>query len=72
MTKMNLKMWGPILVGAIIVAIAIIIEVMYSMSLLKPVPYAFSYVPGGIDYAGEFLAIIGLALIMIGGIFKRE
>jgi chemotaxis signal transduction protein len=65
-------MWGLILAGGVVVAVSIIIEVIYSMSLLKPVPYAFSYTPGMMDYAGEFLAIVGLALIMAGGIFKRE
>lgn len=65
-------MWGLILAGAVIVAIAIIVEVSYSYSLLKPVPYAFSFTPGMMDYVGLTLGIIGLALIMVGGLFKHE
>ncbi|BDB99489.1 hypothetical protein [Saccharolobus caldissimus] len=69
---MNVKMWGLILAGAILVAISVIIEVIYSYSLLKPVPWSFYYVPGGTDYAGEFIALIGLILIMAGGYMTRE
>lgn len=65
-------MWGLILAGAILVAIAVIIEVIYSYSLLKPVPWLFYFVPGGTDYAGEFIALIGLILIMAGGYMTRE
>ncbi|BFI75870.1 hypothetical protein YN1HA_19680 [Sulfurisphaera ohwakuensis] len=69
---MNVKMWGLILAGGVITAISIGLEVMYSFSLLKPNPAAFYYVPGGIDYAGEFLALIGLILILAGSLFTRE
>ena len=69
---MNVKMWGTILAGAVLVAISIITEVIYSFSLLKPNPAAFSFTPGPMDYAGVFLALIGLILIMAGGLFKRE
>ncbi|QGR18178.1 hypothetical protein D1869_14010 [Sulfurisphaera ohwakuensis] len=69
---MNVKMWGLILAGGVITAISIGLEVMYSFSLLKPNPAAFYYVPGGIDYAGEFLALIGLVLILAGSLFTRE
>ncbi|MBB5254281.1 hypothetical protein [Sulfurisphaera ohwakuensis] len=65
-------MWGLILAGGVITAISIGLEVMYSFSLLKPNPAAFYYVPGGIDYAGEFLALIGLVLILAGSLFTRE
>lgn len=69
---MDVKFWGPILAGGVLLAISIIIEAIYSFSLLKPVPYAFSYTPSGMDYAGEFIAVIGVALILVGGFMKRE
>lgn len=69
---MNVKMWGLILAGAVLSAISIVIEVIYSFSLLKPNPAAFSFTPSGMDYTGMALAVIGLALIMAGGVFIRE
>jgi len=67
---MNVKMWGSILAGAVIDAIAIVLLVIYGNGFLTK-PTAFTFIYGSMDYLGIILAIIGLALIMVGGAFKK-
>ncbi|MDT7901774.1 MAG: hypothetical protein RRE78_07780 [Acidianus sp.] len=67
---MNVKMWGPILAGAVIEAIGIILFVVYGYIFMsKPTSFTFSY--GNLDFAAFVLSIIGLALIMFGGYQKK-
>jgi len=67
---MNVKMWGLILAGAVIDAVSIIVMVIYGYGfMVNPAAFAFSY--GSTDYLGIMLAIVGLALIMIGGALKK-
>ncbi|BBD72214.1 hypothetical protein HS1genome_0603 [Sulfodiicoccus acidiphilus] len=68
---MNAKMWGLILAGAVVEAVAIVILVSYGFGLLKPAPASFIFVPGVTDYLGIVLSIIGLGLIMGGGYLKQ-
>lgn len=68
---MNVKMWGPILLGTVIEAVSIIMLTGYSFTLLAPDSSSFGFSPNGTDYAGLALSIIGLILIMIGGIMKK-
>ena len=63
---MNLKVWGPILSGGVLVAISIIMLTLYSYTLLKPNPASFAFTVTGTDLAGLAISIIGLALIMVG------
>ncbi|BBG23064.1 hypothetical protein IC006_0348 [Sulfuracidifex tepidarius] len=67
---MNIKMWGPILAGAVVIAIGILLLVGYGFSFMNhPTAFAFSY--AGADYLGMSLNVVGLALVMIGGVFKK-
>ncbi len=67
---MNIKMWGPILAGGVIIAIGILLLVGYGFSFLDhPTAFAFNY--AATDYLGMALNIVGLALVMIGGVFKK-
>ncbi|AWR96934.1 hypothetical protein DFR86_04745 [Acidianus sulfidivorans JP7] len=68
---MNLRMWGPILAGGIIEAIAVLVMVGYGFSFMHPDPAAFAFSYGTMDYLGIILALIGLALIMVGGSLKK-
>ncbi|EHP70985.1 hypothetical protein MetMK1DRAFT_00014890 [Metallosphaera yellowstonensis MK1] len=63
---MNLKVWGPILSGGVLVAISVIMLTLYSYTLLKPNPASFAFTVTGTDLAGLAISIIGLALIMVG------
>jgi len=63
---MNLKVWGPILSGGVLVAISVIMLSLYSYTLLKPNPASFAFTVTGTDLAGLAISIIGLALIMVG------
>lgn len=63
---MNLKVWGPILSGGVLVAISIIMLTLYSYTLLKPNPASFAFTVTGTDIAGLAISVIGLALIMVG------
>jgi hypothetical protein len=63
---MNLKVWGPILSGGVLVAISVIMLSLYSYTLLKPNPASFAFTVTGTDLAGLTISVIGLALIMVG------
>ncbi|MFP3204917.1 MAG: hypothetical protein RXS23_05765 [Metallosphaera yellowstonensis] len=63
---MNLKVWGPILSGGVLVAISVIMLTLYSYTLLKPNPASFAFTVTGTDLAGLAISVIGLALIMVG------
>jgi hypothetical protein len=63
---MNLKVWGPILSGGVLVAISVIMLSLYSYTLLKPNPASFAFTVTGTDLAGLAISVIGLALIMVG------
>ncbi len=63
---MNLKVWGPILSGGVLVAISVIMLTLYSYTVLKPNPASFAFTVTGTDLAGLAISVIGLALIMVG------
>ncbi|MCY0850365.1 hypothetical protein [Sulfuracidifex metallicus] len=67
---MNVKMWVPILLGAIIIAVGIVLLVEYGFSFMNK-PTAFSFSTGAVDYLGMGLNVVGLALILVGGVFKK-
>jgi polyferredoxin len=67
---MNTKMWGLILSGAIVIAIGLILLIEYGYTFMSN-PSAFYFTVGSTDIAGMFLLVLGSALILIGGLFKR-
>lgn len=67
---MNTKMWGLILFGAIIIAVGLILMIDYGYTFMNN-PTSFYFTVGGTDLAGMFLLVLGSALILIGGLFKK-
>ncbi|MEM3196098.1 MAG: hypothetical protein QXH43_08255 [Metallosphaera sp.] len=61
-----MRVWGSIIVGMLLIAIAVGLLTLYSLTLLKPDPASFAFTVTGTDVAELAIIVIGFALIFAG------